>query len=143
AAHPVETPPVTAPDWRVIAASAIDAGAMALGLLVLVTCTVAMGLPMSVLDRTAAGPLFAVMLLVALLYYIVFGGIVGQTIGDYVIAGGRSAEPARLKLQAVATRTREAILRDSYFIERLGEWISRSLARHWHSPLANSACYGL
>jgi transcriptional regulator with XRE-family HTH domain len=138
AAQPVEKPSVTAPDWRVIAASAIDAAAMALGLLVLVTCTVAMGLPMSVLDRTAAGPLFAVMVLVAVLYYIVFGGIVGQTVGDYVIRGGASAEPARLKLQAVATRTREAILRDFYFVERLGEWIGRSLSGHWHWPLANS-----
>ncbi|MFL6279107.1 MAG: helix-turn-helix domain-containing protein [Vicinamibacterales bacterium] len=138
AAHPVEKQSVTAPDWRVIAASAIDAGAMAVGLLVLVTCTVAMGLPMSVLDRTAAGPLFAVMLLVAGSYYVVFGGIVGQTIGEYVIAGGASAEPARLNLRAVATRTREAILRDSYFVERLGEWIGRSLSGHWHWPLANS-----
>jgi transcriptional regulator with XRE-family HTH domain len=138
AAHPVEKHSVTAPDWRVIAASTIDAGAMALGLLVLVTCTVAMGLPMSVLDRTAAGPLFAVMLLVAVFYYVVFGGIVGRTVGEYVIAGGSSAEPARLNLHGVATRTREAILRDSYFIERLGEWIGRSLSRHWHWPLANS-----
>src|SRR3954469_25984811 len=32
AAHPIEKQPVSAPDWRVIAASAIDAGAMALGL---------------------------------------------------------------------------------------------------------------
>src|SRR4051794_34821751 len=138
AVHRVEKQSVTAPDWRVIAASAIDAGAMALGLLVLVTCTVAMGLPMSVLDRAAAGPLFAVMLLVAVFYYVVFGGIVGQTVGEYVIAGGASAEPARLNLNAVATRTRAAILRDSYFIERLGEWIGRSLSGHWHWPLANS-----
>src|SRR3954469_18513057 len=71
AAQRGEKQSIAAPDWRVIAASAIDAGAMAIGLLVLVTCTVAMGLPMSVLDRTAAGPLFSVMLLVAVLYFIV------------------------------------------------------------------------
>jgi len=138
AAHPVEKQSVTAPDWRVIAASAIDAGAMALGLLVLVTCTIGMGLPMSVLDRTAAGPLFAVMFLVAVLYYVVFGGIVGQTVGEYVIAGGASAEPARLNLHAVGSRTRDAILRDAYFVERLGQWVGRSLSGHWHTPLANS-----
>jgi hypothetical protein len=137
--QPVERPSSTAsstlPDWRVIAASAIDAAAMALGLMLLVTCTVAMGLPMSMLDRAAGGPIFSVMLLVAILYYIVFGGIVGATVGDYVIGGGMSAQPARLNLQAVATRTREAILRDSYFVEQLGHWVGRSMPGHWHWPL--------
>jgi hypothetical protein len=125
------------PDWRVIAASAIDAAAMAFGLIVLVTCTIAMGLPMSTLDRDAAGPLFAVMLLVAMLYFTVLGGIIGTTIGEYVVAGGKSAQPARLNLQAVATRTRDAILRDSHFIEQLGLWIGRSMAANWHWPLEN------
>ena len=126
--------PSTAPDWRVIAASAIDAAAMAFGLIMLVTCTVAMGLPMNVLDHAAGGPLFAVMLLVAALYFIVFGGIVGRTIGEYAIGAGTSA-PARLNLQAVATRTREAILRDSYFVEQLGQWVGRSMPTNWHWPL--------
>ena len=128
------TQPSTAPDWRVIAASAIDAAAMAFGLIVLVTCTVAMGLPMNVLDHTAAGPLFAVMLLVAALYFVVFGGIVGRTIGEYAVGAGTSA-PARLNLQAVTTRTREAILRDSYFVEQLGQWVGRSMPTNWHWPL--------
>ena len=103
--QPVEkrTQPSTAPDWRVIAASAIDAAAMAFGLVVLVTCTVAMGLPMSVLDHAAAGPLFAVMLLVAALYFVVFGGIVGRTIGEYAVGAGTSA-PVHLNLQEVAAR---------------------------------------
>ena len=132
---PVEKSASTLPDWRVMAASAIDAATMAFGLIVLVTCTVAAGLPMSMLDRDAAGPLFSVMLLVAGLYFIVFGGIVGTTIGEYVVGGGTSAGPARLNLQAVATRTRDAILRDSYFVEQLGEWIGRSIPGNWHWPL--------
>lgn len=133
---PVEKPSSTAlPDWRVIVASAIDAATMAFGLIVLVTCTVAIGLPMSMLDRGAAGPLFSVMLLVAVLYFVVFGGMVGTTIGDYAIGGGTSAEPARLNLQAVATRTRDAILRDSYFVEQLGEWVGRSIPGNRHWPL--------
>jgi hypothetical protein len=132
---PIEKPSSTVPDWRVIAASAIDAATMAFGLIVLVTCTVAVGLPMSMLDRAAAGPLFSVVLLVAVLYFVVFGGIVGTTIGAYVMGGGMSAEPARLNLQAVATRTRDAILRDSYFFEQLGQWVGRSMPGNWHWPL--------
>ena len=131
----VDKAPSTVPDWRVIAAAAIDAAAMALGLIVLVTCTVAVGLPISMLDRAAAGPLVSVMMQVAVLYFVVFGGIVGTTIGDYVIGGGMSAEPARLNLQAIATRTRDAILRDSYFVEQLGQWVGRSLPGNWHWPL--------
>ena len=134
---PVEKRSSTAPDWRVIAAAAIDAGAMAFALIVLVTCTIAMGLPMSKLDREAAGPLFVVMLLVAVLYFTVLGGIIGTTIGEYVIAGGKSAQPARLNLQGVAARTRDAILRDSHFVEQLGLWVGRSMGTHWHWSLDN------
>lgn len=134
---PVERPSSTMPDWRVIVASAIDAAAMAFGLIVLVTCTIAMGLPMSMLDRDAAGPLFAVMLLVAMLYFTVLGGIIGTTVGEYVVAGGKSAQPARLNLQAVVTRTRDAILRDSHFVEQLGLWVGRSMGTNWHWPLDN------
>ena len=134
----VERPSSTVPDWRVIAASAIDAAAMALGLIMLVTCTVAAGLPMSMLDRAAAGPLFSVMLLVAVLYFAIFGGIVGTTIGEYAIDGGLSAEPTRLNLRSLATRTRDAILRDAYFVEQLGEWVGRSMPGNWHWPLDNA-----
>ena len=133
--EPVEQPVSNAPDWRVIGASVIDAAAMAFGLIVLVTCTIGMGLPMSALDRTAAGPLFSVMLLVAVFYFIVFGGVVGATIGEYVIGGGRSVQPVRVNLQGVVTRTRDAILRDTYFVEQLGQWVGRTVPGHWHSPL--------
>jgi transcriptional regulator with XRE-family HTH domain len=135
--QPVEQQPSALPDWRVIAASVIDAGAMALGLLVLLTCTIAMGLPMSTLDHSAAGPIFVVMLLVTGLYFIVFGGIVGQTIGEYLIRGGEAVQAVPVNLQIVANRTRDAILRDWFFIERFGEWVGRSIVANWHSPLAH------
>ena len=76
-----------------------------------------------------------VMLLVAVLYFTVLGGIIGTTIGEYVIAGGKSAQPARLNLQGVAARTRDAILRDSHFVEQLGLWVGRSMGINWHWPL--------
>ncbi len=134
--HPIDRTASTLPDYRVIVASVIDASTMAVTLLVLVTCIVAMGLSVTSLDRSAAGPLVAVMLLVAVLYYIVFGGIVGQTVGEY-ITGSSTSQPVKLNLGAVAARTRAAALRDSYFIERLGEWVGRSLSGTWHGPFAH------
>ena len=65
--HPIDRTASTLPDYRVIVASVIDASTMAVTLLVLVTCIVAMGLSVTSLDRSAAGPLVAVMLLVAVL----------------------------------------------------------------------------
>jgi len=132
----IEKAAAALPDWRVIVASVIDASAMAVALLVLVTCIVGMGLSVTSLDRGAAAPLFAVMLLVAVLYYVVFGGIVGQTVGEY-ITGSRTSQPEKLNLQAMAARTRAAALRDAYFVERIGEWVGRSLTSGWHGPFAN------
>jgi transcriptional regulator with XRE-family HTH domain len=132
----VEAPSSPTPDWRTIASSAIDAAVMAFGLLVLVTCIIAMGLPMAALDRAAAGPIFGVMLLLATLYYVVFGGIVGQTVGELLTGGHASPDPARLDLRAVAMRTQHALLRESYFVEHLGEWVGRTTAANWHWPLA-------
>jgi hypothetical protein len=134
--QPIDNAAAALPDWRVIVASAIDASAMAVALLVLVTCIVAMGLSVTSLDRAAAAPLFAVMLLVAVLYYIVFGGIVGQTVGEH-ITGSRTSQPEKLNLRAVAARTRAAALRDACFVERIGEWVGRSLTGSWHGPFAN------
>jgi helix-turn-helix protein len=134
--QPIDRGPFTLPEWRIIVASIIDASTMAVALLVLVTCLVAIGLPVTSLHRAAAAPLFAVMLLVAVLYFVVFGGIVGQTVGEY-ITGSRTSHPVKLNLHAVAARTRAAALRDSYFVERLGEWIGRSITGNWHGPLAN------
>jgi len=133
---PIDRTASALPDCRVLVASVIDASTMAVTLLVLVTCIVAMGLSVTSLDRSAAAPLFAVMLLVAVLYYIVFGGIVGQTMGEY-IAGSSTSQPVKLNLHCVAARTRVAALRDCYFFERLGEWVGRSLSGTWHGPFAN------
>jgi hypothetical protein len=133
---PIDRTTSTLPDCRVIVASVIDASTMAVTLLVVVTCIVAMGLSVTSLDRSAAAPLFAVMLLVAVLYYTVFGGIVGQTIGEY-ITGSSTSQPVKLNLHSVAARTRVAALRDCYFFECVGEWIGRSLAGTWHGPFAN------
>jgi hypothetical protein len=71
-----------APDWRLVAASIIDAAVMAFTFLVVVTCTVGMGLPINALDRSAGGPLFLVTIVLTACYFVFFGGIVGQTAGS-------------------------------------------------------------
>src|SRR5262245_8767047 len=124
------------PDWRLIAASVIDAGAMAFTLLVVITGTVAMGLPISALDRSAGGPIFFVTFVLTACYFVFFGGIDGRTAGEYVTGMQTSPEPARLDLRAVAIRTRQSIFRDSYFIELVGEWIGRRTVGGWHWLIA-------
>jgi hypothetical protein len=126
------------PDWRLVAASIVDAGAMAFTLLVVLTATVAMGLPISALDRSAGGPLFVVTFVLTACYYVFFGGIVGRTAGECLTGMPAPSEPARLDLRAVVIRTRQSIFRDSYFIELLGEWIGRRTVGGWHWLLAHA-----
>ena len=127
------------PDWRLVAASIVDAGAMAFTLLVVLTGTVAMGLPISALDRSAGGPIFVVTFVLTSCYYVFFGGILGRTAGEYVTGmPPASPEPARLDLRAVVIRTRQSIFRDTYFIELLGEWIGRRTVGRWHSLVAHA-----
>ena len=138
AALPPERPQGALPDWRLIAASVIDAGAMAFTLLVVITSTVAMGLPISALDRSAGGPIFLVTFVLTACYFVFFGGIVGRTAGECVTGMQTSPQPARLDLRAVAIRTRQSIFRDSYFIELLGEWIGRRTVGGWHWLVAHA-----
>jgi len=142
-AHPepaiTERPVGALPDWRLVGASIVDAGAMAFTLLVVLTGTVAMGLPISALDRSAGGPIFIVTFVLTACYFVFFGGIVGRTAGEYLTGmPPASPEPERLDLRAVAIRTRQSILRDSYFIELLGEWIGRRTVGGWHWLIAHA-----
>jgi hypothetical protein len=130
------TPPL--PDWRLFAASIIDAAVMAFTFLVVVTCTVGMGLPINALDRSAGGPLFLVTIVLTACYFVFFGGVVGQTAGEYLTGLAPQSGPTPLDLRAVALRTRMSICRDSYFIELLGEWIGRWTIGGWHWILAHA-----
>ena len=47
---------------------------MAFTFLVVVTCTVGMGLPINALDRSAGGPLFLVTIVLTACYFVFFGG---------------------------------------------------------------------
>lgn len=119
------------PSWRMAAASAIDAAAMAAMLLAVVTCTVGMGVPVSALGGAAA-PAFCLMASVLIgCYFTVLGGIMGVTAGEYLTgARAQATEQRRLDLRAVAARTRQSVFRDACFIELLGKWIGRLIAEH-------------
>jgi transcriptional regulator with XRE-family HTH domain len=119
------------PSWRLLAAAAIDALVVVGLLIVVVTGTVAIGIPVSGLGRTAA-PAFALLALVfASCYFVVLGGVAGATLGELVVPVFRhSAESSKLDLHAVSTRTMECVLRDALFIEMMGKWTGRFLAHH-------------
>jgi transcriptional regulator with XRE-family HTH domain len=124
-------PPSDLPSWRLLAASAVDAFAV-VGLLVLVvTCTVASGVPISGLGQTAA-PAFALLTFVlGGCYFVVLGGLVGATVGELAVnAHPPAVESSPLDLRSVMLRTMQCVLRDVYFIELLGEWIGRFFAQH-------------
>jgi len=122
---------VQPPSWRMAAASVIDAAVMAVMLLGLVTCTVGMGVPVSALGGAAA-PAFCLMASVLSgCYFIVLGGVMGVTAGEYLAgAQAQTTEPRRLDLRAVAARTGQSFLRDACFIGRLGKWMGRLIAEH-------------
>lgn len=122
--------PLALPSWRLVAASAIDATAMAAMLLAVVTCTVAMGVPISALGG-AAPAFFMMAFVLGGCYFVVLGGIAGATAGEY-LAGVRTqaADPRLLDLRAVAARTRQSVFRDAYCIELLGKWIGRIIVDH-------------
>jgi transcriptional regulator with XRE-family HTH domain len=120
------------PSWRLLAAAAVDALIAVALLILLVTCTVASGVPISGLGRTAA-PAFALLtLLMASCYFIVLGGVIGTTIGELLVNPGAQMRTNHrpLDLSTVADRTMGCLLRDVYFIELLGKWIGRFIAHH-------------
>ena len=128
------------PSWRLLVASAVDAFAVVGLLIVVVTCTVASGVPVSGLGRTAA-PAFALLTFVlGTCYFVVLGGLVGATVGALAVnAHSPAAEPSPLDLRAVTVRTMQCVLRDVYFIELLGKWIGRFLAQHrWSGGMSQT-----
>jgi uncharacterized RDD family membrane protein YckC len=130
--------PVEWPSWRMLAASVIDASAVLGMLLAVVTCTVAMGVPMSALGRAAA-PAFALMAFVlGGCYFVVLGGVVGATPGEQAVGlRSETVDQRPVDLRAVAARTLQCIFRDASFIGLAGKWIGRSITGHRWSASVN------
>ena len=122
------------PGWRDAAASAVDAIVIAAMLIAAITGTVAVGVPISALQG-AGTAFFALSIVLGACYFIVFGGLVGRTVGEQVIGFSRQGtNPRALDARAVLARTSDSILRESYCIERAGEWIGRITITDWHWP---------
>ena len=120
------------PSWRPLAAAAVDALVVMALLIVLVTGTVAVGIPVAAFGRTAAWAFALLTLLMAGCYFVVLGGLVGSTLGELLVAGPDMIRADRrpLDLRALTDRTVGCALRDVYFIEMLGQWIGRFIAHH-------------
>ena len=123
--------PCALPSWRLPAAAAIDAIVVVGLLIAVVTCTVASGIPMSGLGG-AATPAFALLTFVlGSCYFVVLGGIVGETVGEHVFGGRSETDGGRpLNLRAVGVRTLNCVLRDAQFIELLGKWLGDKGKKH-------------
>jgi hypothetical protein len=122
------SPSCELPSWRLLAAAAVDAIVVVGLLIAVVTCTVASGIPMSGLSGAAA-PAFALLTFVlGGCYFVVLGGIVGETVGEHV-AGGRQTSDGRLDLRAVGVRTLHCVLRDAQFIELFGKWVGEKASK--------------
>ena len=109
--------------WRSIAAAAVDAATIAvvMGAVVEVTAMWC-GLPASALGRTAA-PGFAVLAsVVAVDYFVVFGGIARATFGDRLFGAPpeSAASGCATDLRGIASRTLRAASRDVRTLQRLG-----------------------
>lgn len=126
------------PDWRHLAAAALDACVIVgLLLIVVVSALTAMTVPLSALQRSA--PAFAVMgLLFAAAYYVWFGGVRGTTVGERKLGLEPRGSGSTLTLRAVSERAIEAATEDVRCIMRFGERLGRSTAA-WASSATGEA----
>jgi hypothetical protein len=116
---------VRQPNWRILAAAAIDAAIVISLLLALVGATVAaFRIRVSALGPGAAPAFGIVGMLLGFTYFAVFGGIGGQTLGARVAGlGAQSQDCSPVNLAAVATRAFRSAARDALAIEQLAAWV--------------------
>lgn len=133
-----DTPPAGRefPDWRLLAAAAVDACLVITLLLLLIVCTVtAMTVPVAALHGSGAA--FALMgVLLGIAYFGCFGGLGGRTAGERLLR----VEPettgcGSLTLQAVVARALRSATDDAWFIRRLGAWMG-DLRRKTTDPIS-------
>lgn len=115
--------------WRPLVAALIDALIVnALLLLVVLASVAALLVPVSALHR--ASPAFAVMgVLLALVYYLCFGGVGGATLGERLMhVTAPRAGRGMLTLREVAERALQSASEDVRCLCGLGARVGRSLA---------------
>ena len=124
------------PDWRLLAAAAVDACLVITLLLLLIVCTLtAMTVPVAALD--GSGPAFALMgVLLGIAYFGCFGGLGGRTAGERLLRiEPEMTESGSLTLRAVVARALRSATGDAWFIRRLGAWLG-DLARKATGPVS-------
>ena len=126
AADPVSSAAARRPDWRVVAAAALDALGVGAMLIVLIASAAVMArVPTGALGGSAAA--FAVMgVLLGSSYFVWLGGLSGATAGERGM-GLRSTDESMhaLHLRAVAIRALCCATNDIRFIRGLGMWLGR------------------
>lgn len=126
------------PEWRPLAAAAVDAAIIA----VMLGGVVVAALTMLIAPVTAlrdAGGAFAIMgLLLASGYYFCFGGVRGATIGERTMAIAPRATGSAVTLREAVERALLAATVDARCIARSGERIGRSAAG-WMSSAPGEA----
>jgi Helix-turn-helix domain len=127
------------PDWRQLAATAVDACVVAgLLLIVVAAALTVLTAPVSALrDSGGAFGLLGVMLGAG--YFLCFGGVRGATVGERALSldRGRRA-PNTVTLARVGERALLAATEDVRSIQRCGEWLGRATAA-WTSSAAGEA----
>lgn len=127
ASSPAAGLPYIFPDWRPLAAAAVDACVVGILLLGVVVCAItAMMVPLSALDRS--GPMFGLMgVVLGAGYFVWFGGVGGQTLGEQVCrVQARKPEQTLMTLRAIAAGALLAATEDLRFIQGLGAWAGRT-----------------
>ena len=124
---------VPVPEWRPLAAAAIDALVVVGLLLAVVTCTVAAGVPVSAFGPGSAAAFTLMAILMGAAYFVVLGGVVGATLGEQIAGGSSEPRPnAPVDLRIITARALRCVTRDVVFIESCGAWIGRCVAdRRW------------
>ena len=119
---PVEKP-VPMPSWRPAAAAAIDA-AIVLGMLTaLIVVTVAtFRIPLHAFGPGAALAFGTVGMLMAISYFVLFGGIAGETAGTQLVGLRVQRTGPRVDLPAAGARAFRSAVRDTQVIEDLAAW---------------------
>ena len=136
--HLLRQPDPALPDWRSLAAAALDAGVVVGLLLVLVVSALtALTVPVSSLSHSA--PPFGLMgVLLAAAYFVWFGGVRGVTVGERTLGVRPRAVTSMLTVSAVAERAFQSATEDARCIQRFGERLGRSIAA-WASNEASEA----
>jgi len=111
------------PSWRPAAAAAIDA-AVVLGMLtaLIVVTVAAFRIPLHAFGPGAALAFGTVGLLMAISYFVMFGGIAGETAGTQLVGLHVKRPAARVDLQRAGVRALQSAVRDAQVIEDLASW---------------------